>query len=262
MSTWRNEGMFWATCTLLFVGSVIVTTLWCSAMSGMGGMPMPGHWSLSMAWMPMEGQTWLGLAVSFLAMWTVMMVAMMLPSLVPVLRRCRDAASHVRHQRPGQLTAWVSVGYFSVWVAFGMVVFMLGVGFAALAMQQPIVARAVPVATGVVVVLAGVLQLTVWKAHQLACCRETSKHLPMNIGSAWRFGLRRGLHCSYCCAGLTAVLVVNGVMDLGVMTAVTVAITIERLAPGGRRMAQAIGGIVIVLGMGLIVRGVGWSAFL
>ena len=46
---------------------------------------MPGGWSMSMAWMRMPGQTWPGAAASFLAMWAVMMVAMMLPSLVPML---------------------------------------------------------------------------------------------------------------------------------------------------------------------------------
>ena len=51
---------------------------------------MPGGWTMSMAWMRMPGQTWLGAAASFLGMWVGMMVAMMLPSLVPVLWRYRE----------------------------------------------------------------------------------------------------------------------------------------------------------------------------
>jgi predicted metal-binding membrane protein len=47
----------------------------------MGEMPMPGRWTMPMAWMRMPGQTWPGAAASFLGMWVVMMVAMMLPSL-------------------------------------------------------------------------------------------------------------------------------------------------------------------------------------
>jgi predicted metal-binding membrane protein len=256
MFAWRNGTMFWAVCVLLFVGSVAVTTLWSTAMSSMGGMPMTGNWTMSMAWMPMGGQTWPGLAASFLAMWIVMMVAMMLPSLLPILRRYRQALGGAGQSRLDQLAALIGAGYFFVWTVFGMAVFVLGAGFAALAMQQTILARAVPVAAGVVVVIAGALQFTAWKAHQLACCRELPGHgLPTHVGNAWRYGLRRGLHCSYCCAGLTAVLVVNGIMDLGVMAAVTVAITIERLMPNGRRVAQIIGGIVIAIGFGLIVRG-------
>jgi len=62
-------------------------------MSTMGGMPMPGGWTMSMAWMRMPGQTWLGATASFLGMWLVMMFAMMLPSLLPMLRHYREAVA-------------------------------------------------------------------------------------------------------------------------------------------------------------------------
>ena len=75
---------------LLFAGSTTLTIVWCASMSAMG-MPMPGGWTMSMAWMRMPGQTWPSAAASFLGMWVVMMVAMMLPSLVPMLRRYRQA---------------------------------------------------------------------------------------------------------------------------------------------------------------------------
>ena len=55
------------------------------SMSAMGGMPMPGGWTMSMPWMRMPGQSWPAAAASFLGMWIVMMAAMMLPSLVPML---------------------------------------------------------------------------------------------------------------------------------------------------------------------------------
>src|SRR6266850_4194636 len=73
---------------LLFAVSAAVTIVWCASMSAMGEMTMPGGWTMSMAWMP--GQTWPG-AAAFLGMWVVMMVAMMLPSLVPMLWRYRQA---------------------------------------------------------------------------------------------------------------------------------------------------------------------------
>jgi predicted metal-binding membrane protein len=71
---------------LLFTASAAVTIVWCASMSAMGGMPMPGGWTMSMAWMRMPGPTWPGAAASFLGMWVVMMVAMMLPSLAGVNR--------------------------------------------------------------------------------------------------------------------------------------------------------------------------------
>src|SRR6201996_3912301 len=257
MPTGRSGWLFWTVCALLFAGSVAVTTVWCTAMSGMGGMPMPGDWTMSMTWMPMDGQTWAGLAASFLGMWTVMMMAMMLPSLVPILRRYRQALLGMSHLHIDRLTAWIGAGYFFVWTVFGMVVFALGAGLTALAMQQSIVARAGPVAAGISMVIAGTLQFTAWKARQLPCCRELpiyGRSLPVHVGNAWRYGLRRGLHCCYCCAGLTVVLLANGIMDLGVMAAVTVAITVERIAPAGKHVARAIGVVVLVIGVGLMVR--------
>src|SRR6266498_5651170 len=101
-----------------------------------------------MSTMPMSGQPWLGAAASFLAMWIVMMVAMMLPSLVPALWRYRQAGL-------GRLTALVGVGYFFVWTVFGIAVFPLGVALAAIEMQLPALARAVPIAVGLVVLTAG-----------------------------------------------------------------------------------------------------------
>src|SRR5579859_6921158 len=76
---------------LLFAVSAAVTIGWCASMSAMDGMPMSGGWTMSMAWMRMPGQTWPGAAASFLGMWVVMMVAMMLPSLMPTLWRYRQA---------------------------------------------------------------------------------------------------------------------------------------------------------------------------
>jgi predicted metal-binding membrane protein len=247
---------------LLFAASAAVTIVWCGSMSAMGGMPMPGGWTMSMAWMRMPGQTWPGAAASFLGMWVVMMVAMMLPSLVPMLSRYRQAVGGASDAHPGRLTVLVGVGYFLVWTVFGMAAFPLGVALAEVEMQQPALARAVPIAVGVVVLIAGALQLTSWKARHLACCREApgpGPTLPADARTAWRHGLRLGLHCSYCCAPLMTILLVIGVMDLGVMAVVTAAITVERLAPAGERVARALGAVVVGAGVFLIARAAGFG---
>src|SRR4030095_2758154 len=127
-----------------------------------------------------------------------------------------------------------------------------GAARAALEMQQPTLARAVPIASGVVVLIAGGLQLTAWKARQLACCREAPARVPVDAGTAWRQGVRLGLHCARCCANLMSILLVLGVMDLRAMAVVTAAVTGERLA--GARVARAIGAVVIGAGLLLIVR--------
>jgi predicted metal-binding membrane protein len=229
-----SQRAFLGVSALLFAASAAVTIVWCASMPAMDGMAMPG-------------QTWPGAAASFLGMWAVMMVAMMLPSLVPMLGRYRQAVGTTGETRLGRLTALVGVGYFFVWTAFGMAVFPLGAALA----------RAVPAATGMAVLIAGALQLTAWKARHLACCREIpgrGRTLPADAGTAWRHGLRLGLHCTWCCASLTAILLVLGVMDLRVMAAVAAAITLERLAPAGERVARATGAVAIGAGLFLIAR--------
>jgi predicted metal-binding membrane protein len=187
-----------------------------------------------------------------------MMVAMMLPSLAPMLWRYHETVGRLGHSRAGRLTACAGVGYFVVWAALGAAAFPPGAAFVALVMQWPAFARSVPVAIGAVVLIAGMLQFSVWKARHLACSRETlhcvvveqgRASAPADIAHAWRYGLRHGLHCACCCAGSTAVLLAAGMMDLRVMAAVTAAITAERLAPNGARVARVIGAIVVVIGL-------------
>ncbi len=253
-------GAFFGIASLLFALSATLTTVWCTSMPAMGEMPMPGGWTMSMAWMRMPGQTWPGAAASFAGMWVVMMVAMMLPSLAPTLWRYREALGRTGETRLGRLTALVGVGYFLVWTVLGMAVFAVGVALAAVEMQHEALARAVPVAAGAVVLMAGAFQFTSWKAHHLACCREApelGRTLPADARSAWRHGLRLGLHCIYGCAGLTAVLLGLGVMDLRAMAVITAAITAERVAPQGERVARAIGAVTAGTGLFLIMRAVG-----
>jgi predicted metal-binding membrane protein len=117
---------FFGVSALLYAASAAITITWCATMSAMGAMPMPGGWTMSMAWMRMPGQTWPSAAASFISMWIVMMTAMMLPSLVPMLWRYRLAVGRTGETRLGRQTALVGAGYFFVWIVFGMAVFPLG----------------------------------------------------------------------------------------------------------------------------------------
>jgi len=76
-----------------------------------------------------------------------------------------------------------------------------------------------------------------------------------DASAAWRHGLCLGVHCSYCCAGLTASFLALGAMDLRVMAVVTAAITLERLAPVSMRAARAVGVLGVITGALLIARG-------
>ena len=249
--------VFFGTCALLFAASAALTIAWCGAMSAMGARPMPGGWTLSMAWLRMPGQGWPHMAASFLAMWGVMMVAMMLTSLAPTLWRYRQAVGRAGPARPARCTVFAAAGYFCVWSVVGLGAWVLGMALAALALQSPTLARAVPAAAAAVVLVAGALQFSAYKARQLACCRALpggGAALAPGARAAWRHGLRLGLHCVRCCAGLMAALLAVGVMDLRAMALVAAAITLERLAPAGERAARAIGAIAIGAGALLLTQ--------
>ena len=180
-------------------------------------------------WMRMPGQSWPGAEASFLGMWLAMMAAMMLPSLLPILLR------YSRLQ-----AAQIAIGYFAVWTLLGAAIFPLGAAMTDLPWPAA--------TTGIVVLAAGGLQFTTWKARHLAHCRTLS---PRDRG-AWRQGVRLGLHCCCGCAGPTAVLLAAGVMNFGAMALVTLAITVERLFPAGGRTVRFLGGVALAAGTALI----------
>jgi predicted metal-binding membrane protein len=255
-----SERAFLGVSALLFAASAAATIARGATMAATGGMAMPCGGAMASPFLPPPGETWPGAAASFLAMWLVMMAAMMLPSLVPMLWRYRAAVAGTGAARLGRLTVLAGAGYFSVWSVAGMAVFALGAALAVAAMELPAPARAAPIAAAAVVVSAGALQFTRWKARHLASCRAApngGRALPADAGTAWRHGLRLGRHCACSCAGLTAILLVSGIMDLGVMAAVTAAVTAERLAPAGERVARGIGVVAIAAGLLLLARATG-----
>jgi len=197
--------------------------------------------------MPMGGGsalTWTAAPAAFVGMWVVMMVPMMLPSLIPMLWRYRRAAAATRVACPGLAMALVGVGYFSVWTVLGVAAFPLSVALT----------RLPSAAAGVIAVIAGAWQLTAWKARHLACCRQAMPKVA-TVHAAWRYGMSLGLDCARSCGNLMVIPLVFGMMDLRAMALVGGAITLERLAPAGDRVARALGIAAIATGAFVIVSG-------
>jgi predicted metal-binding membrane protein len=242
----------------VFAVSAAVTVRWCGAMAG--GMPMPGGWTMSMAWMRMPGQRWPDAFAAFVAMWVTMMVPMMLPSLAPMLLRYRRTVHAADDESLGARTAVVAAGYLAVWGGVGILVYPCGVLAGAAAMHWDVIARAVPGATGVALLVAGAAQWTPWKARRLAHCRTTpacTAGLPSDARTALRHGVDLGRHCAACCAGLMLVLLAGGVMDVRTMAVVATAISAERLAPDGVRAARTAGLLLAAAGVSTVARAAG-----
>ncbi|WP_248324427.1 MULTISPECIES: DUF2182 domain-containing protein [unclassified Caballeronia] len=186
----------------------------------------------SMDWARPCGQTPLGAAVSFVAAWAVMMNAMMLPPFAQTLwryRRCGAAA-----------LALMTAGYVTAWSMTGIAMYPLRTTWSVLFMTKPVTG-------GAVIVLAGMVQSSRWKARRLARCRSISEHRSTMLAS-YEHGIWHGMQCIASCAALTVALCVAGMTDSRAMAAVTFAIAAERLLPFGHRVAKGIGVLMIAAG--------------
>jgi predicted metal-binding membrane protein len=176
-------------------------------------------------------------AGAYIGSWTVMMAAMMLPSIAPfALLYARGASSRLA---PGLLGA----GYLAVWVLVGIPAYLLD---RALGMDHP-------AATAAVLVAAGIYQLSPLKSTCLRRCRSPldfiAQHWRPGLKGAFRLGAEHGAYCLGCCVGLMAVLVIAGGMGLVWVAVIAVAVAAEKLLPRGRLVAR-LGGIgLIVLGI-------------
>ena len=191
-------------------------------------------------------------------MTVAMMVAMMLPSVAPTLWHHHRHLRAARTPHAAQRTALFAVGYASVWAMICLALFAMSVELSPMRMAS---STAPPLApwTGAVVLCAGVLQCSRWKARQLLRCRHTcvtADAIRDHVVTAWREGSRLGIDCSLSCAAPMAMLFVAGLMDIRMMAVITAAITAERVAPGGVRIARATGTLAVAAGLVMYIRGV------
>jgi predicted metal-binding membrane protein len=257
MFTSAAQRNFLCILALLFVASLSVTLAWGGAMADMdAGLPMPGGWTLSMAWMPVCGQSWATAMASFIGMWSVMTVAMMLPAVAPMLWHWRQT---IHHTTPDVWMLLAASGYFAIWIGLGLAIFVLGAAMSELMLREMALARKVPIVAGMAVLGGGVFQLSRWKARHLASCRDMPAgcaEIKPGIGPALRYGLRYGWNCIKSCAGLMVILLAIGVMNIWAMMLITLAIAMERLMPEGRRIAGLTGVAAIAAGLCLLLQSV------
>ena len=175
-------------------------------------------------------------------MTVTMMVAMMLPSIAPSLWRYHRGLRALRLPGAGRRTTLFAIGYASVWIAIALALFVM----------STLILPFGPWATAAVVLCAGVLQRSPWKAKQLRRCRAAC--VPNDLGHLWRVGCCFGIDCALSCAAPMAVLFVSGLMDVPMMLLITAAITAERVTPIGERIARFSGTLVVIVGLIVCVR--------
>jgi predicted metal-binding membrane protein len=193
------------------------------------------------------GRSW-GL---FYAMWVAMMAAMMFPAAAPMV------VMYGRMQRRQPVTVALFTGsYIALWIAFGALAFLLGALVEDQASRSEWVATNWARAGGVLLVLAGIYQLTPLKDLCLRHCRTpmafVMSHWRDGRAGAVRMGVTHGLYCMGCCWLLFLVLVPLGVMNVAAMVAVAFVVFAEKVMPWGRgfgrvaAVAMGVYGVLVV----------------
>lgn len=209
-------------------------------------MSMAGDWNAAY-WLTM------------LAMWWVMMIAMMIPSAAPMI--LLYARVFRRGQSRGQIsgttlvpTAAFAAGYLACWLAFSVLATALQ-----FALEQAGLVHGMLMwstdrwLTAGLLIAAGLFQLSPLKATCLAHCRSPaeflSRHWRAGRLGAFRLGIVHGAYCLGCCWALMLLLFAAGIMNLVWIAGLAVLVLIEKLAPFGARLSPAIAAALIAAGL-------------
>ena len=219
----------------------------------MAGMMMPGLavWSS-------------GDALFMFTMWAVMMVAMMTPSVTPmILVHARVARQALEKGKPFAPTSWFAAGYVLAWVGFAAAATAAQWALERAALLTPAMAASSNVLGGAVLIAAGLYEWTPVKDACLAQCQSPLLFLQRHGGfradirGSLSLGARHGFYCIGCCWALMLLLFVGGVMNVVWIAAIAVLVLLEKVMPRGRMLARAAGAALILGGVWLAVGDLG-----
>ena len=187
------------------------------------------------------------------AMWSVMMIGMMLPTALPVLLLFARMRAGREHTRAPVSTAMFGLGYAIVWIGFSALAATLQLLLHEAALLSSAMVLRSSLVSGAVLIAAGIYQLTPAKSKCLTKCQSPLGFLLANwregARGALELGTRHGLYCLGCCWALMCVLFVVGVMNLAWVAALTAFILIEKFGPAGVRLARVSGVMIVALGI-------------
>ncbi len=213
---------------------------------GMGGMTM----MTPAVWTP-------GYAVLMFFMWWVMMVAMMLPSAAPMILLFATVNRKQRETgHPHVATSIFAVGYLATWAGFSLGATILQWGFERTGILSPMLVGTNVIFGGVLLLAAGVYQLTPIKHACLRHCRSPLAflitHWRRDARGALRMGLVHGAFCVGCCWFLMGLLFFGGVMNLYWIAGLALFVLFEKTVPAGHWLGYVTGVALFVWGVGML----------
>lgn len=208
------------------------------------------HHPLAQLMMPMDAEWSMVNYLAVFLMWSAMMMAMMLPAAAPMVltffNLCRQ-----KHQAD---RGWVFVAaYLVIWAAFSVGATALQWALQTANLITPMMASNSVWLTGILLLVAGVVQFSPLKQVCLRYCRTPMGFLLTEwrdgVGGAWQMGFKHGLYCLGCCWALMTLLFVAGVMNLAWVAALTAAVIVEKLHPSGVVIGKLLGALLIAMGI-------------
>jgi len=210
--------------------------------------------ALDMARMPGMGPTMGLTAPLFLAIWIVMMVAMMFPSAAPMILVFHTVQAGKRSRGETCVATWVFVAaYLFVWAASGVVAFLGAAGAERIASAFHLTAAQTARIGGALLIVAGLYQLSPWKNVCLTKCRTPMSFVlgswREGLGGAVRMRLEHGVFCLGCCWLLFVILFPLGIMNIAAMAIVTGVVFAEKSFRWGARVAQVASAALVIYGV-------------
>jgi predicted metal-binding membrane protein len=194
-----------------------------------------------------------------LAMWIVMMIGMMTPSVAPTVLLYSEFARRSASQGRGFPGAgWFVAGYLLAWSAFASLATLLQWLLEWLALITPMMAGTSRTIGGAMLIAAGVYQWLPVKQACLASCRAPLSFIQQRggfqprIGGAVRLGVAHGLYCIGCCWMLMILLFAFGVMNLQWIAGLMVFVLLEKIVPYPELFSRAAGAAAVVAGLTLV----------
>lgn len=193
----------------------------------------------------------------FIAIWIVMMIAMMFPTAAPMILMFSKIYASKRQQQQAFVPTWVFVSaYLLIWSICGVLLYPLAVGIENLAANSMWLMNNAARIGGAILLLAGLYQLSPLKNICLSKCRTPVQFILSSwhdgYGGAFRMGLEHGIYCLGCCWLLFVILFPLGIMNIAVMALVTALIFAEKALPFGRQVSQ-LAGLALILYGALII---------
>ena len=209
---------------------------------------------LAQLMMPIDASWTVANVLAVFLMWSVMMLAMMLPSATPmVLAFVKLSRSRQQNSRGLVFTA----AYLAIWVGFSAGATALQWAFQSGGLTTPMMTSSSVWLTGLLLLVAGIVQFTRLKEVCLHHCRTPMGFLltewEQGLSGAWRMGLKHGTYCLGCCWAIMGILFVTGVMNLAWVAALSAALMVEKLHPLGDKLGKYLGGSLVLLGVMQII---------